>query len=122
MSELINNREQHAINNTERQQLLKEIIKELHNGQDEASVRERFKQAIGNVTVQEISQMEEALMKEEGIPVEEVQRLCSVHASVFEGSIDEIHRSEKPEDQPGHPIHTFIAASCGALPEGEFRR
>lgn len=107
MSELINNREQHTMNNTERQQILKEIIKELHNGQDEAAVRERFKQAIGNVTVQEISQMEEALMKEEEIPVEEVQRLCSVHASVFEGSIEEIHRSEKPEDQPGHPIHTF---------------
>lgn len=107
MSELINNRTQRALEHTERQQLLKEIIKELHNGQDEAHVKERFKQAIGNITIQELSQMEEALMKEEGIPVEEVQRLCSVHASIFEGSIDEIHRSEKPEDQPGHPVHTF---------------
>ncbi|WP_232695500.1 DUF438 domain-containing protein [Brevibacillus daliensis] len=107
MSEIINNREQHAKNRTERQQLLKEIIKELHAGQPEESVRERFKLAVGDVTVSEISQMEEALMKEEGIPVDEVQRLCSVHASIFEGSIEEIHRSDRPEEQPGHPIHTF---------------
>jgi DUF438 domain-containing protein len=57
--------------------------------------------------VQEISQLEQALMEEEGIPVSEVQRLCSVHASIFKGSIEEIHRSDNAEDQPGHPIHTF---------------
>jgi len=107
MSELINNRENRTLLHTERQQLLKEIIKDLHNGQSEEAVRERFKQAIGNVTVQEISQLEEALMKEEGIPVQEVQRLCSVHAAVFEGSIEDIHRSDRAEDQPGHPVHTF---------------
>ena len=27
--------------------------------------------------------------------------------SIFKGSIEEIHRSEKPEDEPGHPIHTW---------------
>lgn len=107
MSELINNRENHTLHHTERQQLLKQIIKDLHNGQPEEAVRERFKQAIGNVTVQEISQLEEALMREDGIPVQEVQRLCSVHASVFEGSIEDIHRSDRAEDQPGHPVHTF---------------
>lgn len=107
MSELINNRENRTLLHTERQQLLKEIIKDLHNGQSEEAVRVRFKQAIGNVTVQEISQLEEALMKEEGIPVQEVQRLCSVHAAVFEGSIEDIHRSDRAEDQPGHPVHTF---------------
>ena len=26
---------------------------------------------------------------------------------IFKGSIEEIHRSEKPEDEPGHPIHTW---------------
>lgn len=46
-------------------------------------------------------------MEEEGIPVEEVQRLCSVHTAIFKGSIEEIHRSSKPEEQPGHPVHTF---------------
>ncbi|OPA79451.1 PAS domain S-box protein [Paenibacillus selenitireducens] len=107
MSEMINNREQQAKVQSERQHILKDIIKQLHQGAPEEAVRERFKQAVGNISVAEISQLEEALMKEEGIPVSEVQRLCSVHASIFEGSIDQIHRSDRPEDQPGHPIHTF---------------
>lgn len=70
-------------------------------------MKAQFEEAVGTITVAEISQMEQALMEEEGIPVEEVQRLCSVHTAIFKGSIDEIHRSEQPEDQPGHPIHTF---------------
>ena len=87
--------------------MLKEIIKELHAGKNVDEVKAKFEEAVGDVTVAEISQLEQALMQEEGIPVAEVQRLCSVHAAIFKGSIEEIHRSEKPEDQPGHPIHTW---------------
>ncbi|WP_428910503.1 DUF438 domain-containing protein [Niallia sp. Krafla_26] len=107
MSELINNRENFTETKSERQQMLKEIIKELHAGKDVDEVKAKFEEAVGDVTVAEISQMEHDLMIEEGIPVEEVQRLCSVHTAIFKGSIEEIHRSEKPEDQPGHPIHTW---------------
>ena len=107
MSELINNREQSMENKTERQEMLKEIIKELHAGKNVDEVKAKFEEAVGDVTVAEISQLEQALMQEEGIPVAEVQRLCSVHAAIFKGSIEEIHRSEKPEDEPGHPIHTW---------------
>ena len=107
MSELINNREKFMETKSERQEMLKEIIKELHAGKDVDEVKAKFEEAVGDVTVAEISQMEHDLMAEEGIPVGEVQRLCSVHAAVFKGSIEEIHRSEKPEDEPGHPIHTW---------------
>ncbi|MBB6446967.1 hypothetical protein HNR53_003634 [Bacillus benzoevorans] len=107
MSELINNREHVMENKSERQEMLKEIIRELHAGKDVAEVKAKFEEAVGDVTVAEISQLEHALMQEEGIPVSEVQRLCTVHAEVFKGSIEEIHRSEKPEDEPGHPIHTW---------------
>lgn len=107
MSELINNREKFVETKNERQEMLKEIIKELHAGKDVDEVKAKFEEAVGDVTVAEISQMEHDLMAEEGIPVGEVQRLCSVHAAVFKGSIEEIHRSEKPEDEPGHPIHTW---------------
>ncbi|WP_071396506.1 DUF438 domain-containing protein [Bacillus tuaregi] len=106
MSEFINNREVME-NKTERQAMLKEIIKELHAGKSVDEVKARFEEAVGDVTVAEISQMEHDLMVEEGIPVEEVQRLCSVHTAIFKGSIEEIHRSDNPEDQPGHPIHTW---------------
>lgn len=107
MSEIINNREQESINKFERQAILKEIIKNLHNGKSVKEVKAQFEKAVGNITVAEISMLEQALMEEEGIPVEEVQRLCSVHTAIFKGSIEEIHRSDKPEDQAGHPVHTF---------------
>lgn len=110
MSELINNREQPVVDEltlTRRQEMLKQIIKELHDGVSVEEVKARFEEAVGDVTVSEISAMEHALMEEEGIPVSEVQRLCSVHTEIFKGSIEEIHRSSKPEEQPGHPVHTF---------------
>ncbi|ANS74383.1 PAS domain S-box protein [Paenibacillus yonginensis] len=107
MSELINNREHYKEANAERLAALKEIIKELHNGTSVEEVQDRFHQAAGDISVAEISALEQSLMEEEGIPVEEVQRLCSVHAAVFKGSIQEVHRSAKPEEQPGHPVHVF---------------
>lgn len=107
MSELINNREADVPEQTRRQAMLKEIIKELHAGKSVEEVKARFAEAVGDVTVAEISAMEHSLMTEEGIPVEEVQRLCSVHTAIFKGSIEQIHRSSKPEEQPGHPVHTF---------------
>ncbi|MEC0171707.1 DUF438 domain-containing protein [Paenibacillus graminis] len=107
MSELINNREVDVPEQTRRQAMLREIIKELHAGKSVEEVKARFAEAVGDVSVAEISAMEHSLMTEEGIPVEEVQRLCSVHTAIFKGSIQEIHRSNKPEEQPGHPVHTF---------------
>lgn len=107
MSEMINNREVQVLENTDRQTILKKIIKDLHNGKSVEEVKAEFEKAVGNITVAEISQLEQALMEEEGIPVSEVQRLCSVHTAIFKGSIEDIHRSDKPEDQPGHPVHTW---------------
>lgn len=108
MSEIISNRGRHGHKtNRERQEQLKQIIKQLHEGKPVDEVRAQFEEAVGDVTVAEISALEQALIGEEGIPVEEVQRLCSVHTAVFKGSIQELHRSAQPEEQPGHPVHTF---------------
>lgn len=101
MSEIINNREY-------RQKVLKELIMELHNGKSSDEVKDRFAKLIEGVAPSEISEMEQALILE-GMPLSEVQRLCDVHAAVFKGSIEEIHKSDekKPEDIPGHPVYTF---------------
>lgn len=99
MSEYINNREY-------RQKVLKELITELHRGKSVEEVKARFEELIKGISAAEISEMEQALIME-GMPVEEIQKLCDVHASVFKGSIEEIHRPQKPEDIPGHPVHTF---------------
>ncbi len=99
MSEVINNREY-------RQKVLKELITELHNGKTVEEIKSRFEELIEGISPSEISDMEQALIMD-GMPVEEIQRLCDVHASIFKGSIEEIHRPQKSEDVPGHPIHTF---------------
>jgi PAS domain S-box-containing protein len=70
-------------------------------------VKAEFEEAFQGVSTAEISEVEQALI-EEGMPVEEIQRLCDVHAAVFKGSIADIHRpSTKLDETPGHPIHSF---------------
>jgi hypothetical protein len=101
MSELINNSEF-------RQKKLKELIKSLHDGKTVDEVKGEFEKHFGNVSTTEISQIEQALIKE-GLAVEEVQRLCDVHASVFKGSISEIHSKKDHSRIEGHPVHTFLA-------------
>lgn len=96
MSELINNREH-------RQRLMKEVIKELHEGKTVGDVKAKFAEVIKGVSAQDIGKMEVQLVKE-GLPIEEIQNLCDVHAEVFKGSIEEIHH---PDEVPGHPIHTM---------------
>jgi len=96
VTELINNR-QYRIN------LLKEIVMELHQGKSVEEVKEKFKEAVKDVTHEEVAAMEQALI-EEGLPVEEIQKMCDVHASIFKGSLD---NQPEPEMIPGHPIHTF---------------
>lgn len=99
MSELINNREH-------RQKVLKELIMELHNGKPLEEVKERFGELIEGLAATEISEMEQALIHE-GMPVEEIQRLCDVHAAVLGTSVQQIHTLDQAEGQAGHPIHTF---------------
>jgi DUF438 domain-containing protein len=101
MSEIINNRKY-------RQEQLKIIIERLHAGASVEEVKEEFKKLSRNVTAVEITEMEQALV-DEGMPVENIQKLCDVHASIFKGSIEQIHTSEetRAEFEEGHPIHTF---------------
>lgn len=99
MSEYINNREH-------RQQVLKELITDLHAGRSVEDVKARFHDLIQGVSTAEISEMEQKLISE-GMPVEEIQRLCDVHAAVFKGSIEDIHKAQPLMEIPGHPLHTF---------------
>ncbi|HOA30413.1 MAG TPA: DUF438 domain-containing protein [Clostridia bacterium] len=99
MSEQINNRQY-------RQNVIKELIRELHEGKTVDEVKHKFEQAFAGVSATEISEAEQALINE-GLPVEEVQRLCDVHAAVFKGSIEEIHASIDVSEIPGHPANVL---------------
>lgn len=100
MSETINNREY-------RQNVIKEVIKKLHEGQTVDDVKQEFEAAFSGVSATEISQAEAALIAE-GLPVEEIQKLCDVHAAVFKGTIEEIHQPTDQTQIPGHPANTLI--------------
>ncbi|MBN1409261.1 MAG: DUF438 domain-containing protein [Spirochaetales bacterium] len=99
------------LKNTEDKQLaLKQIIKDLHDGKPFDDIKNRFHKIIKNVTPEEISEMENALIQE-GLPAEEVMRLCNVHVEVFQ---DSLSRQKKASTLPGHPVHTFIKENSEA--------
>lgn len=108
MSEFINNREQHSTNHTDRLTILRQLFKDLYNGKNIKEVKAHFDAFIGKVTVEEISQLKHEEMLDNDLPAEEIQRLYSLHTEIFRDSIEETSQAKHPEDEPGHPVHTFI--------------
>jgi len=88
----------------ERQAALKGIIKDLHDGGDMEVLKQRFKDLIQGVEAPEIAKMEQELMNE-GLPAEEIKRLCDVHVEIFKEALEE---QDRPEPPLGHPIHTYM--------------
>jgi uncharacterized protein len=86
-----------------RQEELKAIITALHTGSTPDDVKPRFAALIGDIDASEIAAMEEALMAE-GLPEDEVKRLCDVHVQVFADALEDHEPVTAPE---GHPIDTF---------------
>jgi uncharacterized protein len=108
MSEIINNREQETTLNTDRLTMLKKIFKDLHDGKNIDEVKAHFDAFIGKITIDEISKLGNDFLEDEGIAITEVHRLYAAHMEIFKGAIEEEdHRISRPEDQPGHPVHTF---------------
>ncbi|MEG6584471.1 DUF438 domain-containing protein [Dendrosporobacter sp. 1207_IL3150] len=96
MSELINNREH-------RKQIIREILIDLHKGKTVQEVKPRFDAIAEYMDAAELSLIEQSLI-DEGIPVEEIQNLCDVHAAVFKEAL-----SDKPDVQveEGHPLDIY---------------
>jgi len=107
MSEIINNREQHTEEVSERLQKILDIFRALYNGENVDQVKVRFDQEIGTVTVEEvsqISQMQRDILEAGDYSESETKRLSDAHMSILKGNIEE---PPNPEDVPGHPVHTF---------------
>ncbi len=88
--------------NTEK---LKHIIRQLHDGENVEQARAEFKRIIADVEPRDIAAMEQDLILE-GMPVEEIHRLCDLHVDVFR---DELDMHEEVNVAPGHPLHTYMA-------------
>ena len=90
----------------ERQQRIVEILSLLHAGDSFEEAKKLFNDEFDGVDVMEITAAEKALIQG-GLNPAEIQKLCNLHAAVFKGSINEIHRSNEAHGQPGHPVHTL---------------
>ena len=84
-------------------EILKSLIKRLHKGESAEQLKEEFKGLLQGITSTEIAQIEEDLIRE-GMPREEVQKLCDVHLAVFRESLEK----EETLAPAGHPIHILM--------------
>jgi DUF438 domain-containing protein len=96
MSELINNARK-------RKDLLKHMILQLHKGEAPEAVRTQLIRLMGQVPYGDVVEVEQELISE-GLPQEEVLRLCDIHTAALKGAIDQTGAKQVP---PGHPIDTF---------------
>lgn len=87
----------------DKKRMLKEIVKQLHDGVPPQEVKEKFKQILKDTSSEDVAKIEQELVKE-GMPREELQRLCDVHLAVF-GEQLEKHELQTP---PGHPISILM--------------
>jgi uncharacterized protein len=96
MSELINNSQS-------RKELLKHMILQLHEGVAPEAVKLRLMELMSKVPYGEVVEVEQELISE-GLPEDEVLRLCDIHTEVLEGKID---LTGMKIVAPGHPVDTF---------------
>ncbi|MBS3956024.1 MAG: DUF438 domain-containing protein [Clostridiales bacterium] len=96
-----------------RQEALKEIIRKLHDGASVDEVKAEFEALTAEIDAVEIAAMEQALIAE-GMPVEEVQRLCDVHVSVFRAALESSQSEEDLAVAPGHPVDTYRRENAAA--------
>ncbi|MCJ7767847.1 DUF438 domain-containing protein, partial [Candidatus Bathyarchaeota archaeon] len=83
--------------------MLKEVIKQLHAGVPPEQVKGEFKKLLETMSSEEIAKIEQELVKE-GMPREELQRLCDVHLAVFSDQLGK----QQLNIPPAHPISILM--------------
>ncbi|MGD8466278.1 MAG: DUF438 domain-containing protein [Anaerolineae bacterium] len=83
---------------------LKELILQLHAGESQDSVQAELVQTLGTIPYGEVVEVEQELL-EEGLPQEEVLKLCDVHSAVLQGNVDLSTSKSIPD---GHPMDVLL--------------
>jgi len=86
-----------------RKERLKELILKLHKGGSEEQVKSELMTSLKTIPYGEVVEVEQELISE-GLPEEEVLKLCDVHSAVLTGSVDLSASKDVPE---GHPVDVF---------------
>ncbi len=95
---------EHIDNSRIRKQKLKELILKLHQGESEQTVKQQLLLSLSKIPYGEVVEVEQELISE-GLPEEEVLRLCDAHSAVLEGRVDLSAFKEIPA---GHPADILI--------------
>lgn len=96
MSEYINN-------SFRRKEELKEILRKLHNGESFEILSKQVEILLEDLPYGEVVEAEQDLI-EEGIPVEELIKMCDIHSKLLNNQISLQGMKIIP---PGHPVDTF---------------
>jgi len=95
---------EHIDNSRIRKAKLKELILKLHEGESEEQVRQDLLISLSNIPYGEVVEVEQELISE-GLPEEEVLKLCDAHSAVLEGRVDLSAAKTIPE---GHPVDVML--------------
>jgi DUF438 domain-containing protein len=90
-------------NKKKKKEIMKDIIRKLHQGLTIEEAKEVFEREVGKVSSAEIAEMEQSLLNE-GITPEEIKKFCNVHALLFQSALE---KSIVKETSPSHPVHLF---------------
>jgi DUF438 domain-containing protein len=82
---------------------VRRLIEALRAGADPEKVKAEFKDILGGMESPDITVIEDELVAD-GLPPEEIHRLCDVHLAVFK----EATEKAKVEVLPGHPIYILL--------------
>lgn len=110
---------------------LTEYLQRLGAGEELEEVRKDFIKEFSDIQASEIMEAEQELMKQ-GTPLEEVQRLCDVHAALFHGVTPEeemkkrqsfeqkeygnkSEQAQELEQVEGHPLYTLTKENQALL-------
>ncbi len=86
-----------------RREVLKHLILQLHEGKAPDEVKTQLVKLLGRVPYHEVVEVEQELIAD-GVPAEEILRLCDLHSEAMRGAMEAADTDDVP---PGHPIHTF---------------
>ncbi len=95
---------EHIDNSKFRKSKLKELILKLHKGGSQESVRQELLFSLSNIPYGEVVEVEQELISE-GLPEDEVLRLCDAHSAVLHGTVDLSASKSIPE---GHPVDILL--------------
>ncbi|MEX2751118.1 MAG: DUF438 domain-containing protein, partial [Candidatus Freyarchaeota archaeon] len=87
----------------DKKRMLKEVIMQLHGGASPQEVKEKFKQVLKDTSSEDIARIEQELVME-GMPREQLQKLCDVHLLVFGEQLEK----QELKVPPWHPISILM--------------